>query len=186
MGEENIYEILADGNSVVTALCQKYPKIMWAVNPDQVVVLGITNRERPKKMRKLAVIRRVSPAMRTIISSLARKAVNFYIEVYCSDFITWSNQRRQWVILHELVHIPGPDEKGLIQHDTQDFAGILDSVGIDWWAKDSLPDLLDGPEFPFREELFKRLHIKDPDDDGEGRSEGGDSEGQDFNPADWS
>ena len=165
MAEEKEYESLADGNAIVVALCQKYPKVLWAVNPEQVIVLGVTNKERPKKMRKLAMIHRITPAMRTIIRMVGRKDVKFYVEVYCSDFTTWSNPRRQWVIFHELVHIAGPDEKGLIRHDTEDFSGILDAVGIDWWTKESLPDLLDAQAFPFREELFTRLHVKDEDED---------------------
>jgi predicted metallopeptidase len=166
MGEEKEYDLLVEGNQMVAALCQKYPKILWAVNPEHVIVLGITNKERPKKMKKLATIHRISAAMKTIIRALGRKEVKYYVEVYCSDYSRWSNPRRQWVLFHELVHIPSPvDNGGLLQHDCQDWNGLIDFCGIDWWNKESLPDMLAGEALPLREELFTRLHIKDEGED---------------------
>jgi predicted metallopeptidase len=161
MGEEKEYDLLVEGNQMVAALCQKYPKILWAVNPEQVVVLGITNKERPKKMKKLATIRLISPAMKTILRAFGRKDIRFYIEVYAQDFSAWSNQRRQVILLHEILHISAPDERSLVRHDTEDFSLLLDAFGIDYWQKESLPDLLVGDAFPFRQELADRLHIKE-------------------------
>jgi hypothetical protein len=102
--------------------------------------------------------------MRTIIKTFGNKDVKYVIEVYASEFMQWSAPRRQWLMFHELLHVPGPDDKGLLDHDVEDQAVILDAVGIDWWSKDSLPDILSGDTFPFREELALRLHNSNPYD----------------------
>jgi predicted metallopeptidase len=159
MAEEKCYEILDDGNKLIAKLQQKYPKILWAVIPDQVIVLGVTNKERPKSSKKLAMIRKVSPAMRTVIRTFGHKEVKQVIEVYCSDWNKWSNPRRQVIIFHELLHVAQEDlSKGLIKHDLEDFAGLVDFFGVDYWEKENLPDMLEGEPLPFREELFARLH----------------------------
>jgi predicted metallopeptidase len=162
MAEEKSYEQATDANDIIVKLCERYPEELWAVMPDQVMVLGISNKERPKSMKKLASIHRINPASRAMLHIFGGK-VKFYIEVYFSDWREWSNARRQWIIFHELMHIPGPDESGLIKHDVEDFGGILDVVGVDWFSRESLPDLLDGEKVPFKNELFVRLHRKDKD-----------------------
>ncbi len=161
MAEDKEYIIIDEGNSIVTALSQKYPKELFAVDPERVIVLGISNKERPSRMKKLAMIHMISSAMKTIIRSLAQKEVEFYIEIYCSDFLTWNDTRRQWIIFHELIHVPRQGKSSLIQHDTEDFAGILDAVGVDWWSRDDLPNLLSEEPFQFRNALFSRLHSEE-------------------------
>jgi len=157
--EEKEYSVVEEASEIVVKLQQRYPKVLWAVIPEQVVVLGVTNKERPKTMRKLAKITRITPAYKALIRQLRGK-VKYFIEVYFSDWHAWSNARRQWVIFHELVHIPGPDESGLVKHDVEDFELVLDAVGLSWFERESLPDLLDGELFPFKESLSVRLHLK--------------------------
>jgi hypothetical protein len=157
--EEKEYAILDEGNEMVAQLQKRYEKILWAVIPEQVVVLGVTNKERPKTMRKLATITRINAAHRAIIKHLRGK-VKFFIALYCSDWVAWSNPRRQWILLHELLHIPEQDEmSGLIKHDVEDWGLLIDAAGIDWFNKESLPDLLVGEMYPFKESLALRLHL---------------------------
>ena len=167
MGEEKVYEILEQGNTIVSRLCERYRDKFPYVIPDEVVVLIITNMPRPFSMRKMAKITKVDAAHRTVLKTYARKDVRYIIEVYHSDWVQWSGARCQWIIAHEIGHIGDPKRQGLIQHDIQDWGWLLDAVGIDWWEKDNLPDLLAGEPFPFRDELFRRLH-GDQDGGGDG------------------
>ena len=169
MAEEKQYTILNEAHDMIKKLKERYPKIMWAVVPEELIVLGVTNKERPKTMRKLATISRLKPSIRTIIQHVGRNDVKYYIEVYCSDWQNWATPRRSAIIMHELAHVPGPDEAGLIQHDLEDFAFMIDGLGVDWSGKEGLPNLLEGDPFPFKEELATRLHVKpEYKDDSEG------------------
>jgi hypothetical protein len=169
--EEKSYTILGDANDMVSQLAAKYPKILWAVNPEQIVVLGVTNKERPKTMLKLAQVRRLTPQIRTLIHHLSGK-YKYIVEVYCGDWVAWSNPRRQCIMLHELAHIPNPNDTGLVKHDTEDFTFILDAFGLDWASRDSLPDLLADKPYPFNEELATRRFLKGDEEPGEGVEEG--------------
>ena len=178
MTDDKEYMIMEEGNSIVKRLKERYPKPFWHVVPENIVVIGITNRPRPFSMKKLAKITKIDSAHRTIIRTYGHKDVQYLVELYCSDWVQWSQMRRQWILAHEISHVPESGSKGLIQHDCQDWAWLLDAVGIDWWSKDNLPNLLEGEPFPFRQELFDRLHVKGSgDDNGEGIEDGGDSHG---------
>lgn len=178
MSEDKEYEILEEGNAIVARLRERYPQAFWPVNPDEILVLVVVNKPRPFTMRKLAKITKVDPAHRTVIKTLGRRDVRYLIEIYMNDWTTWNNPRKQWILAHEIAHINDPDAKGLVKHDVEDWGWLLDSVGIDWWNKDNLPDLLSDDPYPFRQELFDRLRVKDSgDDDAEGLDEGGDSHG---------
>ena len=169
MAEDKKYDVLNEAHDIIKKLKERYPKIMWAVIPEEIIVLGVTNKERPKTMKKLAVIHKINPAERTIMQFVTRKDMRFYVELYCSDWTNWATPRRAGILMHELAHIAGPDEKGLIQHDCQDFAFMIDAFGVDWPSKEALPNLLEGDPFPFKEELVTRLHMKEEyEDDPEG------------------
>jgi len=167
--EEKSYTIMEDANDMVKQLVAKYPKILWAVDPEQVVVLGITNKERPKTMRKMAQIRRLTPQIRMLIYRLNGK-YKYLVELYASDWVAWSNQRRQWILVHELAHIPSPNEFGLVKHDCEDHTFILSAAGLDWFNRDSLPELLSDNPYPFDEEIANRRFIKGDDESGDGIS----------------
>lgn len=159
--EEKMYEVMDDANKIIKSLAERYDKVLWAVKPDEIVVLGVTNKERPKKMKKLATIRKITPVMRTVIRTFGDKDVNYTIEIYSSDWNQWSVAKRQWILFHEVLHIPQPDASSLIQHDVMEFGVVIDAVGVDYLTKDLLPDLLDGEPIKFRQELADRLHVND-------------------------
>lgn len=154
MSDEKEYDVLEEGNEIVARIRERYPREFCNVVPEQIVVLVITNLPRPFSMKKLAQITKINPAHRTIIRRYGRKEIKYLIEVYASDWVTWNNPRKQWILAHELGHIGNKNRKGLLQHDCQDFNWLLDAVGIMYWSRDNLPDILTGQPFPFRQELF--------------------------------
>lgn len=163
--EEKEFAVVKEGQETIEKLKERYPDELWAINPSEILVLGVTNKERPKKQRKLAYIRIIKGAMKAILEE-HQIGVKFYIELHFSDWQIWSNPRRQWVLFHELVHIGAPDDSGLVHHDVEDFAGIVDYHGTAlWWEKDSLPDMLNDDPIEFDKTLFERLHIRDEDDE---------------------
>jgi predicted metallopeptidase len=58
---------------------------------------------------------------------------DFIITFYARNIELLSENQRKIVMLHELLHI-GSGEKGLklVEHDTEDFAKVLESYGIRW------------------------------------------------------
>ena len=174
------YIIIEDGNAIIKLLKERYPKCFWTVDPNQVIVLGVSNKPRPFSQKKLAKITKIDSAHKTIIRTFCRKDIQYIIEIYCTDWIQWNNARRQWIIAHEIGHIDAPGTRGLVKHDVEDWGWLLDSVGIDWWGKENLPDLLDGPVYHFRQELFDRIRSSVADDDVEALGDGGDSHGSNW------
>lgn len=185
MTEEKEYEIVEEGNAIVKRIKERYPNLFWPVVPDQVIVLGVSNKPRPFSMRKLAKITKIDAAHRTILRAYAKREIKYVIELYLSDWVQWNFPRKQWILAHEIAHIDDPESKSLVQHDIEDFGWILDAVGIDWWSKENLPDILDGDLYPFRQELFDRLRAKSSNDDVEAIEEGGDSHGSRRNNSPW-
>ena len=156
--EEKAYGVVDEAQEMVTMLISKYPKILWAVNPSEVLVLGVTNKERPPSVKKLAVIHRPSAIMKATFDHF-KVPIRFIIEIYFSDWNCWNNERRQWIIFHELCHIPSPVEKGLLKHDVEDFSPIIDAVGVRWWERNVLPSLLSDQPFAFKESLFTSMQV---------------------------
>lgn len=165
--EEKEYEVVSEAVEIIKNLCERYPEPLWAVNPEEIIVLGVVNKERPKKMTKLASIREFRGPIKAVLKefSIGKK---YLIELYFSDWQQWCPARRQWVLFHEVLHISGPHKKGLIKHDVEDFAVIMDTLGSShWWEMDSLPDMLVGEKIEFDEKLYTRLHVDENDKEGE-------------------
>lgn len=155
--EEKTYSVIEEAENIVKKLCEKYPEILWAVNPNEVGVFGVENAERPASSDTLAKIRAVSGIYKALLEK-NNVNVKYLIEVYWSDWNEWKINKKQWIVFHELLHIPGPDKKGLIKHDIQDFALAVDVVGVDGYEDESLPDLFGDTPVKFRKELMLRMH----------------------------
>ena len=165
MAEEKDYEVAADAEKMIVQMKERYPKILWAVIPENIVVMGVTNKERPKGSSKIASIRLVKGVLKALLEkyNIDKK---FLIEFYFSDWNTLGQSKKEWVIFHELIHIPAPDEKGLIGHDIEDFGGIIDALKNPYWynaEETSIPSLTSGDIVPFDEKLFVKLHVKKDD-----------------------
>ena len=160
--EEKEYVVLPEAKEIIKALAERYPKILWTVRPELVEVLGVTNKERPKNSKKMAQIRKVTGSTKALLEH-NRIPTEYIVELYCSDWQPMSPQKREWLLFHEVLHVPGPDEKGMIDHDVQDYAVILDQAGLNWFQRDDLPLLTTGDLVPFKEDLAVKLHKRDGD-----------------------
>jgi predicted metallopeptidase len=169
--EEKEYTVLTEAKEIIKVLIQRYPQVVWTVQPEKIEVLGVTNKERPKNSRKMATIRKVKGATKALLEH-NRIPIEYIIELFCADWQTMSPQKREWLLLHEILHIPAPDEKGMIDHDIQDYAVILDAAGLNWFEREDLPLLTAGDLVPFKEELIVKLHKKDEATEGTEPEEG--------------
>lgn len=163
MGEKT-YSVIQEAQEIVVDLCNAYPEELCAVSPHSIVVLGIEN-DPPEGKTWLARVCSLTGAVKTILE-LANSNAKYYIECYWAEWKTWDETKRQWIMFHELLHIP-LHSKGLVKHDVEDFAGIIDVLGPLWTSRQFLPDMLVGEKVPFKKELFRRLHAdKDSQDSG--------------------
>ena len=157
MADDKSYDILDEGNELVVQLRQRYPNELRNVIPEEVVVLKIEDDPPTSKdwAAKIHLVKGAIKAMLTIYKCPAK----FYIELYEADWRSWSNQRRQWVIFHELLHVPDPEASGLVNHDIESFAMILAKIGLDdIMGSESLPEMLSGDLIEFDKRYVERLH----------------------------
>ncbi len=144
-GEPKAYELLPEANEMIAKLCShpSTKRILWAVQPENIAVLCITNKERPEGSATIAKTSRVSGSMEAILEA-NKIGVKYVIELYAHDWRSMTNGRRQAVIFHELLHIPPPTDSGLVKHDVEDFAIMIDALGVNWFDSDSVPEILSG------------------------------------------
>jgi len=161
---EKVYEVMPEATAIILALREKYPKILWTVKPEEIVVLCCVNKDRPESQRRLAIICKLGPAEKKLISMLS-SSIKYYIEVYLSDWSEWDQPRRQIILLHELTHVPAPWERGLVRHDLEDFSFIVDKFGVSWWGRNDLPDLLAWEPVEFNMVFVDPLHSKREEDE---------------------
>lgn len=161
--EEKAYEVVQEGSDLILRLKDRYPKIVWTVKPEEVIVLAVSNKDRPDSQERLAMICKLGPAEKKLLA-IASSGIKYYIEVYMSDWIQWPPPRKQLILLHELAHVPAPWEKSLVKHDIEDFAFIVDKFGVRWWNRNDLPDLLSGTPVDFNMDYVDSLHSKNEDD----------------------
>ena len=154
--EEKSFSVVEEGQAIVEKLCEKYPEILWAVEPQTVGIYGCDNQEAPTNCKALAKIRKVSGVLKAV---LEKHNINlkYIIELYWSDWREWSLKTKQWIIFHELCHILDPDAKGLRKHNVEDFSLTLDIVGIDGYQQDNIPDLLGEKPVEFRKEIVAQM-----------------------------
>lgn len=134
------YEEVTEAQEIIEQLCKKYFKVLWAVRPNTVKVLGISNKERAKDNKVLAKIIPIRPPEKAVLK-MYDIPVRYIIEMYWKDWREWSLQLRQWIVFHELLHISAEMGK-TTKHDCEDFRIMIDKVGTDWSHADALPDLL--------------------------------------------
>jgi predicted metallopeptidase len=157
--QEKLYEKVPEAETIVTNLAAKYTDVLWAVRPNMIEVLGITNKERPKSSNKLAAISPLKGATKALMQ-INNVNTRYLIELYYSDWNDWSMAQKVAVIFHELVHIA--DEVGkTVKHDVEDFRIMVDKLGVEWFHDPDLPNLLD-KKIEFN--LNLRPNVPDVDD----------------------
>ena len=138
-----IYSKVEEADAIIKSLCENQPDAMWCVKPDTIAVMSIDNTERNEKNHTLAKIKPIRGAEKAIFQ-LNNISVRYIIELYGSDWSSWTARQKQWIIFHELLHVHPSDLEKTIKHDCIEFRLIIDKVGVDWISKkDDLPDLTD-------------------------------------------
>jgi hypothetical protein len=154
---EKIYSRVTEAKLIIEKLCEKYPKVFWRVIPSTIEVLGVENKERSKKSKKMATLKVVKGAEKAIFSE-NRIPTTHVIELFYSDWQTWTDSQKQWVITRELLKIG--DEGKVIPFDCLNYNLILDIVGYGWEENRSLPDLL-ATDIDFKEDLLPGLETEE-------------------------
>jgi len=150
--QEKVYRILDDANIIIKTLVEKYPKILWTVQPEKIVVLAIEN-DPPKWKNWMARIRKINNPIKVILEKYRIQA-EYIIELYLENWNEWSEKTRGWVLFHELLHIPDPDKSGLLKHNIEDFSIIIDKIGAKSYENETIPNLLDDNVVDFNQELI--------------------------------
>ena len=141
MATEKVYSRVAEAEEIIVKLKEKYPDELWMVEPSIITVLGIENKKRGKKSKKLAKVMSVKGAAKAVLK-IHNVNVRYIIEVFWSDWNEWSAEFKQWVIFHELQHV-GDEAGKIVRHDCEDFAMLVDVVGPCWTSQpEKLPNLL--------------------------------------------
>ena len=159
---ERVYSRVVEAEEIVKKLCEKQPDVLWCVRPDNVIVLGIENKERNEKNKTLAKVRPIKGCEKAILQ-LNNIPIRYAIELYWSDWHVWKEPQKQWIILHELLHIHQEIGK-TIKHDCEDFQILIDKVGVRWFESDKLPNLLND-DVKFNLELRPSLEEEDGETD---------------------
>lgn len=139
--KETVYSRINEAEEIIQKLSEKYPDVLWAVRPNIIMVLGIENKKRGKKNKTLAKIKPIKGPEKAVMQ-FNNVSTRYIMELYWSDWNEWDVKFKQWLILHELLHI-APDIGKTIDHDCKDFRLIIDAIGTDWSINPStLPNLL--------------------------------------------
>lgn len=174
MAEEKVYTRVKEAEEMIKKICAKQPDVCWCVKPNTIAVYAIENKERPKHCRVDAKIRPIKGSQKAIFQDNGIP-FSYVIEVYWSDWNIWKEKKKQWLLLHEILHIASEEGKTL-KHDCEDFKIILDKVGVNWsdnTAADNLPSLVDD-DVKFNLALRPSLEDVDVDDDDDEKDEKGD------------
>lgn len=138
--QEKTYEEVTEAPAIIEELCNKYPDVLWAIRPNTIITLGVSNKERPKSSTKLASIRPLKGATKALMQ-INNVNVRYLIELFWSDWNEWSAAQRVAVIFHELIHVDSEVGK-TVKHDIEDFRIMVDKLGVDWFNDKELPNLL--------------------------------------------
>ena len=150
MSEEKDYDVLLDGTAMAASLIERYSDSFVGINPAAVIVMAITNKKPPKsKRRKIATCRRLDPVTRALLKHFNCPNVRYFIEFYGCEWLELSEERRQAIMFHELIHIPTPGAESLVPHNVEDFSVLIEMWGCDWINNPNLPNLLEGEKVQF-------------------------------------
>jgi hypothetical protein len=159
---EKTYSVIEEGQKIVKKLCERYPDVLWQVNPELVVVLGCDNKE-PTKRSKSFVVRSVKNAEKAVFL-MNKVRTRFIIETFWGYWNNWSTPRKEWVILNALLRV-SKDEGKLIKPDSVDFSIILDQVSFGWDSDGAnLPSLTAGDPVKFDLDLRPGLSEEELED----------------------
>lgn len=137
--EEKVYDKIEEAEKLIVTLCEKYPDVLWRVRPARIAVLGITNKERSKKSKSYFKVNCVKGAQKAL-NILYHVPVSNIIEFYFSDWSSFTQSMKEWMVMKALLTI-GEEDGKIIKPDCTDFRILLDIVGVDWEKNEVLPSL---------------------------------------------
>ena len=137
---EIVYSRVAEAEEMIKALCEKQPKLLWRVRPQTVAVYGNETKERPENKKEVAKIKCVKGVEKAIMQD-NNIPIRYHIDIYWSDWRTWKENKKQGVLIHELLHIH-EDVGKLIKHDIEDFSVLIDKTGAKMDRYDNFPNVL--------------------------------------------
>lgn len=160
-----VYSKVDEADGIIRGLCEKQPKLLWAVKPNSIVVMGIENSERNEKNKTLAKIIPIRGPEKALLQ-INNIAARYIIQIYWSDWHLWSMRQKQWILLHELLHVH-PEFERVIRHDCEEFMVLINVVGVNYLdssKKDILPDLMND-DVKFDLKLLPNLNLDDEEND---------------------
>ena len=137
---EKTYEEVVEAREIIKALCEKYPDEMWAVRPEIVTVLGVSNKERPESSDKLAVCKPIKGVSKTVMQ-MNNIGTRYVLELFWSDWNKWTPAQKVSKIFQKLLHIDHEIGK-TVKYDIEDFRIMVDKLEVDWFDNPDLPNLL--------------------------------------------
>ncbi len=143
--EPRSYERMPEAEQLITAICDKYKDVTWAVRPEQIAVMCITNLERGEKAIEknpaYIKLRPVKGAEKAIFET-NKIPIRNIIELYASDWAAWTTGAKQCILLNTIMEI-SPEEEKKNAPDLVGFKIIADALGVNWDRElATLPNIL--------------------------------------------
>jgi predicted metallopeptidase len=145
------YDILEPAHIMIKKIVDTFPELFYQIEPDGVVVFAIKNQP-PAHKNWLARVRPIAGIFKAIAEKNKWK-YKFVIEIYYDDWKIMGEKEKSWILFHELLHIVTMQSSKMFKHDTQDFACILEIIGINKYTQSTIPDLFGN--IKFKEEFIK-------------------------------
>ena len=174
------YSRVSEAQNMITTLCQRHSKTFWAVNHENIAVMGIDNVERSEKaIAKQPIwsrMRAVKGVERAIFqeNSIPER---YIIEVHWSDWNSWKDSLKAAVLANHLLEIT-PDVEVKNSPDCVGFKILYKALGVNWERDDgqNIPNLLTvNEEDVFDLDLRPGLAELEAMDEGDGPEDPGDS-----------
>jgi len=137
---EPVYSRITEAEEMIRELCKRQPKMLWRVRPNMIAVYGNETKERPDSCKEDAVIQCVKGINKAIMQD-NHIPTRFHIKIYWSDWRTWKENKKQKVLVEQLLRVH--EEAGkLIKPDVEGFRIILDKTGVKDDSGENFPNLL--------------------------------------------
>ena len=144
--EPRTFSRMSEAEGIIKKLVEKFPDVLWAVEPSTIAVMGVDNAERSEKVVKKSPVYAKLRVIRGSEKALFQENnvnVLYVIELYWSDWHNWNDSLRQAVLLSQLLEIT-PEEESRNRPDCVGFKVFLDALGVNWDGANgtNIPNLL--------------------------------------------
>lgn len=136
-------------------LVEKYPDMLDHVNVGDIYFAFCEN-EQPSNSKPMMLAGAKTPLIRAV----ARKS--YQIAFYHETWATWSEARRNMMMLFALYSVSPDGEGAYRKYDVQDYYPFVATLGINWQTLDEFPDPLE-VEVHFRMPIPQEDQIQELD-----------------------